>query len=422
MITTNDLARRQQLYWSIATNFLTRVPSIAIVFIFLPILHDNLGLEDYARLLTSLAAGTLLSMPFSGSGQMTARLVGQAYSVDHKTAEAHAFVSATVVNASLVAVLGIVLSAFVALYDDTLLFFVALLPILQAALNSTFDVTRLAYNEHFVTATLGVIFQLIVYTFAFFVPAFTHNTVLAAFIFSGPLLLASICGGALLLAQRPHLLQGEPTKVRDIAWKGLSFSLADGLLVSSVNIVIVWLGFVAAPVLVAWFATAGRIFLMLLNPVVLLVMPVAAYIRSIWETLARAKQARLVYLAALLCFACGIAVALLTVVVNEFYIARILHLDPGIGPLGLFPVLLLFGVITAYKGFSSIAYLVLDGNELVRGTIAILAAALLVSAVSTFVLSPLQAVQLFCVLASVPQIALMVWIALHHRRSAVASG
>ena len=409
--------QRRQLILSLILNFLTRVPSVAMVFAFLPALRLGLGLEVYGRLLTSLAAGAVLATPFGGFGQMTTRLIGEACSINDRNDEASAFKSAALVNGVTLIIMCIVLKGFVLWTGSSaVIFSVALLPMAQAAFNSTVDVTRLAYNEHFVTVTLVLVCQTIIYIMAFLIPAFTHNVFLSGLIFNGPVLFGSMIGTILLLLSRPYLLSGAVNHIRDITFRGLSFSLADGLLVSSLNVLTVWIGSVSGSVLTAWFGSVNRIFQMILNPVLLLVVPISAYIRLIWNDMTDVRRGRLINLLVITCLMCALVTAALIFLMNRYYIRVVMKIDPGVSDWDVIPILMLLGVIVAYRGFSSVAYLVIDSAHLVRWTIVIFTASLVTAGLTLRFVSPLAMVCIFCTLSSIPEAMLLLWTALRYRR------
>src|SRR5207245_15232 len=67
-------------------------------------------------------------------------------------------------------------------------------------------------------------------------------------------------------------------------------SFADGFLMATLSLSVVWLQAAAVPATSAWFATIVRLFQTLLTPVILVLLPLSSYIRILWQAKSAAQQ------------------------------------------------------------------------------------------------------------------------------------
>lgn len=405
---------QRQLALSLVMNLATRLPSILILIIFLPRMLEGLGTETYSQLLAALALGALASFPFGGFASLGTRIVGEAKSRDDNAGVARGFRS--LVAVAFGGFLGII--ALLAIYvastgEQPIVLLLAALPVLQVALNSSIDATRLGLNEHYKTATLGLFGQILIFGLALLVPAFFSNILLSALLFHGPLILASAISGILLLSGRPELMRGDLGDVRQIASQGFALSTVEGLLMAPLGIVVVWLQAVSTPAVTAWFATVIRLYQMFITPLLMLVVPISAYIRLSWVRRSSRQRQQTMRLFLAISFAYGVAIAVGLFVLSRLYVGTILDL-PEPGSLGdIFGVFLLLGVITAYRGYSATAYLVLDYKHLARWTLAVLLIASGAAVSASFWMPPLSTVKLYCLMVSVPIAIIMIWTLRH---------
>ncbi|MFA6112695.1 MAG: hypothetical protein WC729_01855 [Sphingomonas sp.] len=393
---------RRKLGWSLGANLLTRISSLAMVFLILPLLIAGLGPERYAALFAALAVGVLASIPMGGTGILGVRLIGDAASRGDRAGEAAAFLGLAIVNFSLAFGLIILTVIFmIGRGNSPALVCVALLPIVQAACNGTFDNARLAYNEHYWTAGLGLGLQLFWYALLLLAPPFRHHVLLAATVFHAPTTVASIANGALLLRARPYLLRGRAVDPRKMLRTGASFGAAEGLLMGALSVVVIYLQATSTASVTAWFATQNRLFQMCLTPLMMVLMPLGGFVRLKWADAGDRRQRDAIKAA----YAAG-AVALIGIagglsVIGPFYAQHWLHLAPPAGGWLLMPLFALFGAITFYRCFAAIAYLVLDGAWLAHRVIAAVLVAGFGWLVATRFLPPVQSFGVFAAVTTI---------------------
>ena len=387
---------RRKLLGALGANLLTRFPSLAMVFLILPLLIAGLGQERYAAMFAALALGGLGTIPLAGNGIFGVRMIGDAASRGDRAGEASAFLSLVIVNFSLG--LGMILLAtviMVARGNGAALVCVAVMPILQAVCNGTFDNARLAYNEHYWTAGLALSLQIAWYSLILLAPPFRHHVLLAATVFHAPITLASITNGALLVRTRPYLLRGRAADPRRMLRAGLSFGAAEGLVMGALGVVVIYLQAISTASVTAWFATQNRLFQMCLTPLLMILGPLGGFIRLKWTGAGDRRQRDAIKAA----YAAG-AVALvgMTVglgVIGPYYARHWLNLEPPGDVRLLLPLFALFGAITFYRCFAAIAYLVLDGVWLAHRVIAAVLVAGCAASRATRFLPPVQSFGVF---------------------------
>ncbi len=387
---------RRKLVWSLGANMLTRIPSLAMAFLVLPLLITGLGQERYAAMFAALALGGLGTIPMAGNGIYGVRMIGDAASRGDHDGEASAFLSLAIVNFSLgFAMIVLATIVMVARGNGAALVCVALLPIIQGMCNGTFDNARLAYNEHYWTAGLALSLQIAWYSLILLVPAFRHHILLAATVFHAPITLASITNGVLLLRGRPYLLRGRAADPRGMLRAGLSFGAAEGLVMGALGVVVIYLQATSTASVTAWFATQNRLFQMCLTPLLMILVPLGGFIRLKWAGAGDRRQRDAIKAA----YAAGaIALVGMTVglsLIGPYYARHWLHLEPP-GDVGLLlPLFALFGAITFYRCFAAIAYLVLDGVWLAHRVIASVLVAGFASLLATRFLAPVPTFSVF---------------------------
>jgi hypothetical protein len=401
---------QRKLLFSLGTNFATRVPGLIGVLFFLPLLRFGLGTDDYARLLAASALGVAATFLSGGFNFVGRRLAGEAYSNGNQQGEAAAFTSLSAANGiSLLFATIVIIIYCLAVDAGTPYLIAATLPVIAAFFN-TFDNIRSAYNEHYVTATLLIVLQLIAYAFGFLVPFTQRHLVVSAFVLTSPYLFASIFAGALLLRKRPYLIRGHWQFTWAIIRDGTVYALADGLLTATLSLAVVWLEAVASAQTAAWFATLVRLFQIFLVPVILLLVPLSSYIRVIWNTSGPARQRAFASITLAMGLGYGGLVGIALLFVSHVYIGGMLHLPAPENLLYVLPWFLLFAAIVAYRSYSSIAYLVFDDPaHLSWWTTFAVTAAMLIGAGSSLVLDVLGAINVYAFLAGSLMIGVMFW-------------
>jgi hypothetical protein len=401
---------QRKLLFSLGANFLTRVPGAIGLLWFLPLLRFGLGTDDYANLLTSMALGSAAAFLSGGFSVVGRRLIGEAYSGGDRRGEADGFASLVVANVAALSVALAIIAAYCWLRGaGTIVLIVSTFPAFLVFLN-TFDNVRLAYNEQYVTATLLIILQVAGYALGFLLPATRQSLVLGALVLQSPYMLTSLITFALLLRNRSYLLDGWPVSAWRVARQGTMFAIADGFMLATLSLSVVWLQASATAAVAAWFATVVRLFQTLLVPVVLLLTPLSSYIRIRWngKSIAQQQAFTTVTLWAGLCY--GAIVALGLVVASRLYVDSLLHLPAPGNLLQIFPIFLLFGAIIAYKGYSSVAYLVLDeSSHLSSWTTVAISASVTLAAVASCSVDPLSVINVYALAAGLSMIVVLFW-------------
>jgi N-acetylglucosaminyldiphosphoundecaprenol N-acetyl-beta-D-mannosaminyltransferase len=400
---------RKKLVWSVSANMLTRLPSLALLLLILPRIFAGLGPQGYATMVSALALGGLATFVMSGAGVLGLRVIGTAASLGDTTSEAAMFVSLAAVNLCVTGVLMVgTFGVEVVRGESMAVACVALLPLLQSGLNTTFDNARMAYNEHYRTALLVFCFQLICYALFLAVPAFSANIFLAATMFHAPITLASIVNAVWLVKARPYLLSGSAVRAAEVLRAGFSFGAAEGLLMAAPGLTVIWLDAFAGPATTAWFATQGRLFQMFLSPLLMVLLPLASFIRVKWGKASIERQRRTI-LAAFSLGTLGLfGMTLGLGVIGPVYARHWLGLELPAGWPTLLGIFIFFGAVTCYRVFSAIAYLVLDGTGLAHRVITAALIGALAGLAAQPYLSPLGAFALFAVATSLLILAAIV--------------
>ena len=405
-------ANREQLklLFSIGTNFLTRIPGAIGVLWFLPLLRFGLGTDDYTNLLAAMALGSAAGFLFGGFSVVGRRLIGEAFANSDRAGEANGFVSLLVANAMACCLALLIIAAYCWMRGNSTGFLVVSTLSTFGLFLTTFDNVRSAYNEHYVTATLQFILQVTCYTVGFLVPATRQSLVHGALVLQSHYMLASLITLGLLLRDRPYLLSGRAIDIWPVARQGTMLAIADGFMMATLSLSVVWLQTSASSTTSAWFATMVRLFQTFLVPVMLLLTPLSSYIRILWNGKSVAQQQAFAKATLFigLCYGAIVAVALLFV--SRFYVGLVLHL-PAPGDLfRVLPSFLLFGAIVAYKSYSSVAYLVLDEPvHLSLWTAAAVCAAVALGIAASFAVNPLSAINVYALAAGLSIIVVLFW-------------
>jgi hypothetical protein len=403
-------AEQRKLLFSLGTNFLTRIPGAVGVLWFLPLLHFGLGTDDYASLLSSLALGSAAAILAAGFSLVGRRLIGEAYGNGDRQGEANAFASLVVANAAaLCLALAIVAAYWSTRGIGTAALAVATIPAFAAFLN-TFDNVRMAYNEHYVTAMLQLVLQVTIYGIGFSLPATRHNLILGAVVLQGHYLAASLITLALLVRNRPYLIGGRPIVAWRVARDGTLLAIADGCLMATLSLSVVWLQNSASTTASAWFATMVRLFQTLLVPVILLLTPLSSYVRLLWNAKSVAQQQTFTMITLWIGLGYGAIVAVALLVASRLYVGGALNLpEPG-SILQILPIFLLFAAIVAYRAYSSIAYLVLQETaHLASWTTAATGTSVVLAAAASFALDPLSVINVYALAAALPMVVILFW-------------
>lgn len=409
-------SEQKKLLASLAVNALSRLPGVLGVLLFLPMLHRGLGTEEYGVLFAALAFGSAATLFFGGFAVAGRREIGAAYSARASAREADAFVSLLTTN---VIILSFALAATAAYavssaYGITV-WIAASLPVLVAFFN-TFDNVRAAYNELYVSTTLWLLLQTLGYAAGLLLAVTRQDIVLAALVLQAPAAIASIIAMSLLLWKRPYLLNGRPRVVRLLVRGGMAVSLADGLLMTSLSLSVVWFQWSSDAASSAWFATMVRLFQTFLVPVTLVLLPLSSYVRLIWSGKSEQWQRGFAMITILLGLAYGIAVGIALVFVSDLYVDGVLHLAMPRAWWMTLSIFALFGAIVTYKGYSSISYVVMNISHLSSWTTLAVLLAISVAMAASVLVDPMGALSSYAGVAAVLLVVALVWNALHFVR------
>lgn len=357
-------SHRGKAQLSLAFNFASRAPSILGMLFFIPLIHRELGEAAYGELMTAMALGGLSSMLFGGGNTLGRRRIGEAVQAGQRQDEANAFL--TLARSSMAAtVIGVAIGGGYALLEgwSPLFLAIVLLPILNG-MTGALDEARAAYHEHYVTAFSQSVLQILAYAIGLTVVAVGRNPLLAALVMVGPGILASLLSGGLLLKERRYVLRGSaPSAWRALA-EGLPIGLIDGLVMMAVNLSVVLMQASLPAAGGAWYATEVRLFMILLTPVVLTLVPMTSYLRSIWGERSRARQSRVAAIWTAVSILYGIGGAGALWISNEAYLHRAMGLSaplPGAQTLAIYAGL---GAVVTFKCFSGFGYMILSTRAL----------------------------------------------------------
>lgn len=412
---------QRKLALSLVVNFATRVPGLLGVVVMLPLLHDDLGTADYAFLLGALALGATTTFLFGGFHTVARRQIGEAYSREDEPGQADGFMTLMAVN-GLIFLAALVAMAAYCVFQPRggAMFAISAFVALTAYANS-FDNARAAYNEHYVTAVLQIIFQVLNLAAAFLFRPLREDPLLASYVLQGHGLVASLVAGGLMLWRRPYLLRGRVVDARLAARQGLAIGMADGLLAATLSLSVVWMQFSSTAAVAGWYGTLIRLFQTILVPVVLLLMPLSSYIRLGWNKKSATTQGRIVLASVVLGLGYGALASGVLALASYYYIDRLLALPAPGGWATLVPLYALFTAIIGYRSYSAIAYLVMDGTRLATAIAAQLLAALVLAAVASVWLSPLATIVVYALLVGGILVVAELWSALSFRKGLAAT-
>jgi hypothetical protein len=400
---------------------MARIPGAVGMLWFLPLLLKGLGTDDYADLLSAMALGAGSAFLIGGISLVGRRMIGEAYENGDSQSEADSFVTLVVVNTCALAVSLIIIAGYTWMRGAHGAVFVAAALPACAIFGNTFDNARSAYNEHYVTAASQFVFQTSLYTIGLLVPMTRESLILAAVVIQGHFVLASLVTVVLLIRKRPYLLKGRPVDAWRMGRQGALVSTADGILMTTLSLAVVWLQASGNTTASAWFATAVRLFQMFLLPIVLIMSPISSYVRLFWNRKLVSKQRAFskLLLAAALGYGCLASVGLL--IGSELYIGGVLGLQHPDSWALILPIFLLFGAIVAYQSYASVAYLVLDDPaHLSSWTTIGTAFAIAVAAIASLRTEALASINVYAAVAGSSILIVLVWSVVRFSRSSRA--
>lgn len=389
-------ADQRKLILSLAANFATRIPGLAGVLFFMPRLKHEIGLQSFATLMAAIALGGNVPFVMSGVTFVARRLFGEAFSRGDREAEADA--ARAVFDVSLIgtSVLCIVIVAFAAARGSTGPFYVAALLTLVAVLFQQQDGVRAAYNEHYITAALLFLAQTLAYIIALlFIPRSAYGIVLGASVMVGPLILSSFISLIMLVYKRPYLCFGHPRLRAKITKEALLLGFGEGLLMASLGFVTLYLDFIGKNSDSAWYATTLRLFMIILVPVVLILLPLSSYIRLIWGRCSILKQRNILVGTLVVSMVYSLAVGVLMVILSRMYVGKIMKISEPGTLTETISIFCMFSSVVVFKSYTSVSFVVIDNRWLPWATTLATLSAICLAAVSTLWLSPIGAVSIF---------------------------
>lgn len=394
---------------SVGSSVFTRVPGVIGVIWFLPLLHSGLGTAAYAELLSAMALALAVTCLARGLAVAGRRVIGEAWSRQNHADAADGVASLVLAQAVALALSLFVVSLHAWMYGvSATLFIVTALTCFGGFLNQFNDV-QAAHNEHYVTASIMFVVQASVYAAGILVPAARHSVLLAALVIQGPYWFTSLAIFGVLLWKRPYLFRGRPgiASVWSLLRQGTLITTADGLLIMTLSLLVVWLQDTASAATAAWFATLVRLFQTLLTPVVMLLMPLSGYLRLQWDRKSPAEQMAMMRVTALCGTGYGTIVGLALLFASSLYVNDMLHLPTPPLPQVL-PVFFLFGAIVAYSSFSSMAYVLIPESTRMSGLVTTIAtAAIAIGWLTSLVLEPLSVVSIYALVTGLPLLAIV---------------
>jgi len=269
---------RLRLLASLAFNFIAKAPGLIAAFVILPMVSRSLGTAAYGEFLSALALGSAFTLPFGGINTVGRRLLASAFGAHDKVRQANIFVTSTILMAAVMLLSALILSIATAQsWSKPVFLLIALLPVICSFFN-VFDNTRASYNEHYVTAVLQLISQIIIYGGVYLVGLSPGAIAAAGLTLQTPYAVASIATLIVLLVQRPFLLRGRVDGLGLILLPAVGVMMADGALGLLLNLSVYFLQFSKHAAMAAWLGTFARLFGSFMSPVLLIFVPLTTYI------------------------------------------------------------------------------------------------------------------------------------------------
>src|ERR1700693_977681 len=199
---------------SLAFNFIAKAPGLVAAFVILPMVSRSLGTTTYGEFLSALALGSAFTLPYGGINAVGRRLLASAFGAGDKVRQANVFVTSTLLMGAVMLLAALILGLGTARsWSQPVFLFIALLPVICGFFN-VFDNARASYNEHYVTAVLQLISQIIIYGTVYLVGLPPRAIAISGLTLQTPYAVASVATLIVPLVQRPSLLRGRIDGVR----------------------------------------------------------------------------------------------------------------------------------------------------------------------------------------------------------------
>lgn len=409
---------QRKLALSLIANFATRVPGLIGVLLFLPRLKREIGLESFATLMASIALGGSATFAMNGLANVARRLFGDAFSREDRVGEADAARAVRDVATVGTVLSALVIVAYAAVRGSTPGFYIGALVTALAVLLQQQDAVRAAYNEHYVTATVLVIVQSIAYAVALLLlPSSAYGMLLGIAVIVGPIIAASLVSLIDLLHRRPYLRDGRPYMRGSVLRQSVLLGVGEGLLMASLGFVTLYLDFMGAIADSAWYATTLRLFMVVLVPVVLILLPLSSYIRLVWNRCTPARQRGIVSGTLAISLAYSLVVGAELLVLSRLYVGGVMNIpEPG-SHLETGAVFAMFAAVVVFKSYTSVSFVVLDSRWLSWAAAAGTIAAITAGALAATWLPPIGAVAVFAAALTLAIVMVTTADALRFRRT-----
>ncbi len=389
------------MLFSLAFNIISKLPSFVAIFFILPRIHRSLGGDSYGHILSALALGSTVGFPLIGLNIATRRMLSSAYAAADNQTQSNVFVTSAVLTGvcSLLASLAAAIVSIIIKNPQDVTLIVVVVSI--AAYFNFFDNVRASYNEHYVTAVLQTISQA-----AFFgillvanLPVLTRVGV--AILLQTALPAASVVTAITLLRKRAFLLRGQFRAPGHIIAASALVSISEVAVTVMLNLSVVWFGATAGTVAVEWYGTLSRLFMALLTPAMLVLVPIVYYIPLIWRKLSERRVRMLTIAFGAGSLAYGLIVALVIVVFGGIYLNSVMHLRYYGGGLDNLCVGLFFGGIVCQKSYAAFIFSIYKAQEFTLISAVVMAGSGLIGALASVFLEPLHVLDVFCMLCAI---------------------
>jgi O-antigen/teichoic acid export membrane protein len=205
-----------------------------------------------------------------------------------------------------------------------------------------------------------------------------------------PGVLTSTAQVLLLLIRRPYLLRGTLRVVPEILRGSFVFSIGEGALFGAINASVFFLSSYGSPSEGAWYGTFVRLFQTVMSPLLLVMLPLSAFVATKWPGLSAQKRIRLIRWSLVLGFFCGGVCALALAIGSQSFLRHFYHITPIASSLQVAAISIFFMGIMSEKAYGMIIFAIDNGRFLSLGTfVAVLIAAAAAASVSAWC-TPLQ--------------------------------
>jgi hypothetical protein len=392
---------------SLGFNFLGKAPGVVAVFVILPLVSRSLGTAAYGELLSAMALGSLFTLPFGGINAVGRRILASAFGAGERVEQANTFMTTTALLAAVaIAAAAVMVGATANSWSRPVFIFASLLPILVGFFNG-FDNARASFNEHYVTAAFQLVSQTVIYSLVYFIGLPPGGVILGALALQAPFLLASAATLVALLMQRPYLMSGKVSGVRQMMAPTLGVVLADGALGSLLNLSVYWLKVAGNAEMAAWVGTFLRLFQSFLAPALLILFPLTTYISMRWAKMTPQRQIGLYKVFILAGLTYGLLVGCAMAFGGPLYINHMFKLTSHGDNIDVLALSLFLGAIVAQKSYTMLLYAVSEARFVSFGTAVISAVGIGAAAVSSHWLSPVRVLDVLFVFMGIGLPALL---------------